>query len=88
MRALFLIALVACGARAHRAQPPTTPPKPEVPEKVPLKYRDPESKELLKAEVKGGSNTIDFALETGPIEPPQAKGDKGKAKKKGPVLCY
>lgn len=62
------------------------PARPEVPEKVPLKYRDPDSKDLLKAEVKAGSNTINFDLEAGPVEPPKAK-EKGKGKPKGPV-CY
>ena len=65
------------------------PPKPEVPEKVPLKYRDPESKDLLKAGVKGGGNKIDFAQEADPVEAPQSKDrGKGKGKPKGPVLCY
>lgn len=69
-------------------QPATEdPPKPEVPEKVPLKYRDPDSKELLKAEVKGGSNTIDFKLEPGPVEQPKPAKGKTKGPAKGPV-CY
>ena len=68
-------------------QPATDdPPKAEVPEKVPLKYRDPDGKDALKAEVKGGSNTIDFALEPGPVEAPKEKGKKGPTK--GPIVCY
>lgn len=53
--------------------------KTETPEKVPYKYRQEGS--FLKATVKPGANTIDFALEAGPVEPPAAKG-KGKAKGK------
>ena len=56
---------------------------PEIPEKVPLKYRNPGE---LKATVKRGSNTIDFALEEAPIEEP--KPEKGKGKKKIQVLCF
>jgi hypothetical protein len=68
-------------------QPATDdPPAPETPEKVPLKYRDPDSKDALKAEVKAGSNKIDFALEAGPIEAPKEKGKKGPIK--GPIVCY
>lgn len=62
-----------------------TSPTPEAPEKVPLKYR--EGPDVLKAEVKSGSNTIDFALEPGPVEAPQPK-TKGKGKSKGPMPCY
>jgi hypothetical protein len=67
-------------------QPATEEPaKPEVPEKVPLKYR--EGPDVLKAEVKSGSNTINFELQPGPVEAPQPKaGPKGK--QKGPVVCY
>ncbi len=61
------------------------PPTPEVPEKVPLKYR--EGPGVLKAEVKRGSNTIDFPLEPGPVEAPKPKAEKGK-KIRGPVPCY
>jgi hypothetical protein len=51
----------------------------EVPEKVPYKYRQDTGK--LKATVKAGMNVIDFPLEAGPVEPPQAKGKaKGKGK--------
>jgi hypothetical protein len=38
------------------------PPKPEVPEKLPAKYN---TKTELKASVKSGRNTLDFALESG-----------------------
>jgi len=58
--------------------PSTKPPKPEVPEKVPYKYRTESGQ--LKATVKAGANEIDFKLEPGPVEPPQAKG-KTKGKK-------
>jgi len=58
------------------------PPTPEVPEKVPLKYR--EGDNLLKATVKSGSNKLDFALEAGPIEPSPA----AKKKKAAEVICY
>jgi hypothetical protein len=59
------------------------PPTPEVPEKVPFKYREPES--TLKATVKSGSNKIDFALENGPIEPPVSKTKKKAA---DTATCY
>jgi len=52
------------------------PPRSEVPEKVPFKYRvtDPP-----KVTVKPGTNVIDIPLEEGPIEPPSPpKGKKGK----------
>jgi len=57
---------------APKAQPPRT----EVPEKVPFKYRvtDPP-----KVTVTPGTNTIDIPLEEGPVEPPPPpKGKKGK----------
>jgi hypothetical protein len=58
--------------------PNAKPPRAGVPEKVPFKYR---VEAPPKATVKAGSNTIDFALEAGPIDPPEAKGKaKGKAK--------
>jgi len=60
--------------------PNAKPPRPEVPEKVPYKYRQEGGQ--LKATVKAGANVIDFALEDGPTEAPQAKG-KGKTKGKG-----
>jgi hypothetical protein len=47
-------------------------------EKVPYKYRD---KEMPKATVKAGSNSIDFALEPGPVEPPPPPKTKGKGKR-------
>jgi len=53
------------------------PPTPEVAEKVPFKYRDPEN--LPKVTVKSGSNKLDFNLDAGPIEPPPPP--KGKANK-------
>jgi len=58
--------------------PTTKTPKPDVPEKVPYKYR--EQSGQLKATVKAGANVIDFPLEAGPVEPPQPKG-KTKGKK-------
>jgi hypothetical protein len=55
--------------------PSANPPKPEVPEKVPLKYRE----NPPTAEVKRGSNVINFDMEAGPTEaPPPPKGKKGK----------
>jgi hypothetical protein len=63
--------------------PENDPPIPEVPERVPYRYREPSE---LRATINKGSNTIDFALEGGPLEEaPQ----KGKAKQRRPVdLCY
>jgi len=59
--------------------PSAKPPRPEVPEKVPYKYRTLEGAQ--KATVKKGSNVFNFDLEPGPVEPPQPKGKtKGKAK--------
>ncbi|HEY2892925.1 MAG TPA: carboxypeptidase-like regulatory domain-containing protein [Pirellulales bacterium] len=65
----------------HRpGDPDAKPPIPDVPEKVPYKYRT--GPDQLKATVeKKGENVIDFTLEAGPIEPPQPKG-KGKGAKK------
>lgn len=61
------------------------PPAPAVPEKVPFKYR--EAEELPKVTVKSGSNTLDFNLEAGPIEPPAPA--KGRMKSKaGDIRCY
>jgi hypothetical protein len=57
--------------------PKAKPPQPEIPEKVPYKYRD---KEPLSATVKAGSNTIDFALEPGPVDPPPPPKTKGKGR--------
>lgn len=55
--------------------PSANPPKPEVPEKVPFKYRE----NPPTADVKRGSNVINFDLESGPTEPPPPpKGKKGK----------
>jgi hypothetical protein len=50
------------------------------PEKVPLKYRQEGGQP--KVTVKRGSNTLDIALEPGPVEPltPKAKGTKRGAK--------
>ena len=59
------------------------PPTPEIPEKVPYKYR--EGDDLLKATVKSGSNKIDFALDSGPIQPPAGKK---KAKAAEAPTCY
>jgi len=64
----------------------TSPPTPDIPEKVPLKYR---TAGELKATVKKGSNTIDFALDPGPIEAPKPEKGKGKAAKPRPkALCF
>jgi len=60
------------------------PPTPEVPEKVPFKYR--EGDDLPKATVKSGSNKFDFTLESGPIQPPPPP--KGTKKKAADVICY
>jgi hypothetical protein len=58
--------------------PTAKPPRQEVPEKVPYKYR---AQSPPTATVKAGVNTIDFDLEPGPVEaPPQPKG-----KTKGPT---
>jgi hypothetical protein len=60
------------------AVPGAKPPIQEVPEKVPFKYR---AESPPTATVKGGANVIDFALEPGPVDPPQPKGKtKGKGK--------
>ena len=59
--------------------PEAKPPVPDTPEKVPHKYRSEGG--FLKATVKAGVNTIDFALEPGPVDPPQPK-TKGKIKGK------
>jgi len=58
--------------------PNAKPPRPEVPQKVPYKYR---VQEPPKDTVKKGTNVIDIPLEPGPVEPPpEPKGKKGKAK--------
>ena len=44
-------------------------------DEVPFKYRTP-GPDQSKATVNPGSNTIDFPLEPGPVEPPQPKGKK------------
>jgi hypothetical protein len=49
--------------------PEGDPPRPAVPEKVPAKYN---TNTELKADVKSGSNTIDFSLEAGPVVQPGA----------------
>jgi hypothetical protein len=59
------------------------PPTPEVPEKVPFKYREAET--ALKATVKSGSNKLDFDLENGPLQPAASK-KKGKSAQA--VACY
>jgi hypothetical protein len=47
--------------------PDGDPPRPKMPEKVPLKYND---QTELTAEVKAGDNTLDFPLKNdGPIRP-------------------
>lgn len=68
-----------------------TPPSPDMPEKVPFKYRD--AATALKADVKAGSNTIDFPLEPGPVEDPKEAAEKAKSKGKGKKVkpagvCY
>jgi hypothetical protein len=60
--------------------PSAKPPRPEVPEKVPYKYRTAEG--ALKATVKRGSNVINFDLEPGPTEPPPPPKGKAKGKAK------
>jgi len=60
------------------------PPTPEVPEKVPFKYREGDG--VPKATVKAGSNKLDFALEAGPVQPPPPP--KGQKKKAAEVVCY
>jgi hypothetical protein len=47
--------------------PDSDPPRSAVPEKVPTKYN---SKTELKVEVKAGSNTFDFPLDSGPVVQP------------------
>lgn len=58
----------------HRAaNDDADPPRPAVPERVPWKFRGDDSE--LRASVAAGANTIDFRLESGPLEPPrQTKG--------------
>lgn len=46
-----------------KGNPDSDPPQPKVAEKLPAKYH---SKSELKATVKGGSNDIDFDLESAP----------------------
>jgi hypothetical protein len=60
--------------------PSAKPPRPEVPEKVPYKYRTAEG--ALKATVKRGSNVINFDLEPGPVQPPPPPKGKTKGKAK------
>lgn len=50
-------------------------PTPEVPEKVPLAYR--QGQKPLKADVKSGQNEFSFDLEAGPVNAPKSKV-KGK----------
>jgi hypothetical protein len=56
------------------------PPKPEIPEKIPFKYR--QEGGFPKATVKAGENTINFELEAGPVEAPAPAKGKGKTKGK------
>jgi hypothetical protein len=56
--------------------PDATPPIAASPEKVPYKYR--QEGGVPKVTVKKGSNTIDIALDPGPVEPPQPKTKGGK----------
>lgn len=59
----------------READPDSTPPVVGAAEKVPFKYR--QESGYLPATVNKGSNVIDFALEPGPVDPPQPK-TKGK----------
>jgi len=59
--------------------PSAKPPRQEVPEKVPYKYR---LEAQPTATVKSGTNTIDFPLEPGPVEPPPPPKGKTKGKAK------
>src|SRR5262245_34568468 len=61
-------------------EPNSKPPRPEVPEKVPYKYR--QEGGFPKASVKSGANVINFELEAGPTEAPQPKKGKTKGKVK------
>lgn len=71
----------------QEADPDASPPRTEVPEKVPFKYR--QEGGFPTATVKKGTNNIDFALEPGPVEPPAAKGKaKAGSKKAGSTNCY
>lgn len=56
------------------------PPKPEIPEKIPYKYR--QESGFPKATVKAGENTINFELEAGPVDAPAPAKGKGKTKGK------
>jgi hypothetical protein len=58
------------------AVPTAKPPRAEVPEKVPYKYRVDAPPTVT---VKAGANVIDIPLEAGPVDAPVAKG-KGKKK--------
>jgi hypothetical protein len=69
----------------QEGDPDADPPIPAVPEKVPLKYRQEGGQ--LKATVQKGVNTIDFALEPGPVDAPQPKG-KGKGLPRRPSGCF
>jgi hypothetical protein len=58
--------------------PNIKPPRAEVPEKIPYKYR--QEGGFPKATVKSGANVINFELEAGPTEAPQPKKGKTKGK--------
>lgn len=59
----------------HRvANDDADPPRPAVPERVPWNFRGDDSE--LRASVATGDNTIDFRLESGPLEPPRQ--DRGR----------
>jgi hypothetical protein len=66
------------------ANPDGDPPSPEIPEKVPYKYREGDAS--LKATVNPGKNEVNFELESGPVTPPPTKGAK-KGRKSADV-CY
>jgi hypothetical protein len=59
------------------------PPTPASPEKVPFKYR--QEGGILTTTVNRGSNTINFDLEPGPVEPPKPK-TKAKGPQRGPKV--
>jgi len=62
--------------------PDAKPPIPEVPERVPLKYR--QEGGYLTATVTKGANAINFDLEPGPVDAPAPKGKPGtKGRKVG-----
>lgn len=67
------------------ADPTSEPPVAGSPEKVPYKYR--QEGGYPKVTVNKGSNTIDIALDAGPVEPPQPK-TKGRGRRPVSPDCY